>query len=128
LAINCLTSWCSPISSPNVRRSCAYRTLRIETRLRETDRAGRDGVATLVDGAHRDQEALPSSPIRFSPARHVVEVDQAGVARTDPELAVERAGRQARHPALDHEGGDALVLPERSTRRRPGSGRRCPRG
>ena len=69
----------------------------------------------------------PSSPIRCSTGHgDVVEVDQAGVAGPDPELAVERAGRQARHAALEQERGHALVLLRSvDAWRRPGSGRRC---
>ena len=72
----------------------------------------------------------PSSPIRFSTGHaHVVEVDQPGVAGPDPELAVERAGRQAGHPALEQEGRDALVLLRPvDARRTRGSGRRGRRG
>ena len=85
---------------------------RVETGLGEADRAGRDGEPALVDGAHRDEEALAllADPV-LDGHRHVVEVDEPRVAGPDAELAVEGAGRQTRHPALEHERGHALVLP-----------------
>ena len=65
---------------------------RVEARLGEPDGAGGDGEPALVDRAHRDQEALAllADPVLDRHA-HVVEVDQAGVAGPDAELAVERA-------------------------------------
>ena len=83
----------------------------VEAGLGEPDGAGRDGEPALVDGAHRDEEALAllADPVLLG-HEHVVEVDQPGVAGPDAELAVERAGRQARHPALEQERGHALVL------------------
>ena len=80
----------------------------VQAGLRESDRAGGDRVPPLVDRAHRDQEplALLADPVL---ERHddVVEVDQPGVAGMDAELAVDRPGRQAGHPALQEECGDA---------------------
>src|SRR6478609_99396 len=83
----------------------------VETRLGKADRTSRDREPTLVDRAHRDRKtlALLADPV-LDRDRHVVEIDQPRIARPDPELAVERAGRQPGHPALEHEGGHALVL------------------
>ena len=53
--------------------------------------------------------ALLADPV-LDRHRHVVEVDEPGVAGPDAELAVERAGRQAGHAPLEHERGHALVL------------------
>src|SRR4029077_12901381 len=81
-----------------------------QARLRQADAAGRHRVSALVDGAHRDCEALPllAYPVR---RRHLAvgEVEDARIARADPELAVERVRRETGEPALDNEGGDALV-------------------
>ena len=52
--------------------------------------------------------ALLADPVLGGDA-NVVHVDEAGVAGVDPELAVERAGREALHAPLQHEGGDAPV-------------------
>ena len=91
LAIICLTSWCWPISSPNVLRSWAYLTRRIEARLGQPDRADCHRVAALVDGAHGDREALALlADAVLDRDAHVVEVDLAGVAGPDAELALDR--------------------------------------
>ena len=83
----------------------------VDARLGEPDRAGGDREAPLVDGAHRDEEplALLADPMLL---RHddVVEIDEAGVAGPDAELAVQRARGQPRHPALQQERRHALVL------------------
>ena len=80
---------------------------RVEARLGEADGARGNRVPPLVDGAHRDQEALAllADPVLDRDA-DVLEVDEAGVAGADPQLAVERPGGQPGHAPLHDERGD----------------------
>jgi hypothetical protein len=82
----------------------------VQAGLGKPDRTGCHRVAPLVDGAHGDQEALAllADPV-LDRDRNVVEVDQAGVAGPDAELAVEGAGGQPGHAAFEHERRHAPV-------------------
>ena len=82
----------------------------IDAGLGEADGAGSDGEPPLIDGAHRDQEALAflaDAVLLGDP--DVIEVDEPGVAGADAELAVERAGGKPVHAPFDDERGHALV-------------------
>src|SRR5664280_2926664 len=98
-----------PDAQVTARRS---RTSARDARTVLTGRSRGDGEAPLVDGAHRDEEslALLADPV-LDRHDHVVEGDEPGVPGPDPQLAVERPGRQAGHPPLQHEGGHPSVLP-----------------
>src|SRR6185503_5342670 len=84
---------------------------RVHTGLGEADRSRGDGVPALVDRAHRDEEAvaLLADPMLLRD-HHVVEVDQAGIAGPDAELAVQSPGREALHATFHEERRHALVL------------------
>src|SRR6266540_2833025 len=84
-----------------VRHGC------VQGGLAETDGPRRNGVAALVDRAHRDEEALALLAHAIL-QRHlaVVEVDDAGVAGSNAELAVQRRRGEAAEPPLDDEGRD----------------------
>ena len=78
----------------------------VEAGAGEPDRAGADGEAALVDAAHGDLEALALlADAVLDRDADVVEGELAGVASADAQLALDRAGRETLHAALEHEGG-----------------------
>ncbi len=84
---------------------------RVEARPGQADRARRDGVAAVVDSAHGDLEALALlADAVLQRHAHVVEVDLAGIAGVDAELALDRARGQTGHAPLDDERADATVF------------------
>ena len=70
---------------------------RIEARLGEAHRAGRNREAALVDRAHRDREALAFlADAVLGGHANVVEVDLAGIAGMDAELGFDGAASSGR--------------------------------
>src|SRR5689334_12516919 len=74
----------------------------------EAGRAGRHGEASLVEREHRDLEsfARPAEQVLLRHF-HLVHLEEAGIAREDAPLLLERAAREALERAFDDEGADA---------------------
>ncbi len=106
-AIICLTSWWRPISSPNVRRSCAYRTLASRHACASPTAPAatvyRPWSIALI--AMRKPFALLAEAVLLG-HEQVLEGQQPGVAGADAELAVQGAGCQPGHAALEQKGRD----------------------
>src|SRR5581483_9906922 len=123
-AMSSCTSWNAPIERPNCFRSPTYArhasthpaAIPTEPAASEMRPLSSADIATL--------KPAPTSPRRVRDA-HAVEEELGGVLRAEPELAVDRPGREALRGRRHEEAGDAARA--LATRAREDERHACPR-